>query len=100
MRKRKQDIRSVAYSWFESYLKERKQYVSVNGFSSKVLTISHSFHKVLFLSYYYFYTNYLHIAIKFCKVHHLDDDTNLQHIGNSIKKLNKFVNFDLKNFSD
>ena len=34
-------IRAVAYSWFESYLKGRKQYVSVNGFNSKDLTISH-----------------------------------------------------------
>ena len=34
-------IRSVGYSWFESYLKGRKQYVSINGFNSKDLLISH-----------------------------------------------------------
>ena len=27
----KHGIRGVAYSWFESYLKDRKQYVSING---------------------------------------------------------------------
>ena len=34
-------IRGVAYSWFESYLKGRKQYVSINGFNSKDLPISY-----------------------------------------------------------
>ena len=34
-------IRGVAYSWFESYLKGRKQYVSINGLISKDLPISH-----------------------------------------------------------
>ena len=36
-------------------------------------------------------------AIKFCKVHHFADDTNLLYSGKSIKKLNKLVNYDLKN---
>ena len=39
-------------------------------------------------------------AIKFCKVHHFADDTNCLHINNSIKKLNKFVDFRLKNLSN
>ena len=43
------------------------------------------------------YINDLHIAIKFFKVHHFADDINLFHISKYIKKLNKFVNFDLKN---
>ena len=34
-------IRGVAYSWFESCLKERKQYVSINGFNSENLQSSH-----------------------------------------------------------
>ena len=46
------------------------------------------------------YINDLYTAIKFCKVHHFADDTNLLHISKSIKKLNKFVNFDLKNSSN
>ena len=43
------------------------------------------------------YINDLNQAIKFCKVHHFADDTNLLYLGKSIKKLNKFVNIDLKN---
>ena len=46
------------------------------------------------------YINDLHIAIKFCKVHNFADDTNLLHISKSIKKLNTFVNFGLKNLSN
>ena len=36
--KLKHGIRGVAYSWFESYLKDRKQYVSINGYNSKHLS--------------------------------------------------------------
>ena len=42
------------------------------------------------------YTNDLNQAIKSCKVHHFADDTNLLFLSNSIKKLNKQVNADLK----
>ena len=42
------------------------------------------------------YINDLHQSIKFCKVHHFADDFNLLRLGNSIKKLNKLVNADLK----
>ena len=41
--------------------------------------------------------NDLNQAIKFCKVPHFADDTNLLYLGKSIKKLNKLVNYDLKN---
>ena len=88
-------IRGVAYSWFESYLKGRKQHVSVNGFNSKDLPISYSVPQgsVLGLLLFLLYINDLHTAIKFCKVHHFADDTYLLHISKSIKELNKFVNF-------
>ena len=42
----------------------------------------------------------MYIAIKLSNVHNLTDDTNLLYISKSVKKLNKFVNFDLKNFSN
>ena len=42
------------------------------------------------------YLNNLNQAIKFCKVHHFTDDTNLLCLGKSIKKLIKLVNADLK----
>ena len=42
------------------------------------------------------YINDLNQAKKFCKVHHFVDDTNLLCLSNSIKKLSKLVNADLK----
>ena len=39
-------------------------------------------------------------AVKHCKVHHFADDTNLLHINDSIKKLNKAVNSDLRNLTN
>ena len=43
-----------------------------------------------------FYINDLNQAMKFCKVYHFADDTNLLYPSNLIKKLNKLVNADLK----
>ena len=43
------------------------------------------------------YIKDLNTAIKQCKVENFADDTNLLHINDSIKKLNKAVNSDLKN---
>ena len=45
------------------------------------------------------YINDLNLAIKYYKVHHFADDTNLLYTNNSIKKLNKMLNKDLKNFN-
>ena len=45
------------------------------------------------------YINDLNQAIKFCKVHHFADDTNLLHFNKSVAKLNKLVNLDMKNLT-
>ena len=42
----------------------------------------------------------LNQAIKFCKVHHIADDTNLLCLSNSIKKLNKLINAELKHLAN
>ena len=39
-------------------------------------------------------------AINFCKVHHFADDANLLHFSNSVNKLTKYINLDMKNLSD
>ena len=95
-------IRGVAYGWFESYLKDRKQYVSINGYNSKHLSISLGVPQgsVLGPLLFLIYINDLNTAIKHCKVHHFADDTNLLHINDSIKKLNKAVNSDLRNLTN
>ena len=45
------------------------------------------------------YINDLNHAIKYCKVHHFADDTNLLHFNSSTKKLNRLVNLDMKHLS-
>ena len=46
------------------------------------------------------YINDLNLAIRFCKVHHFADDTNLLHFSKSVNKLNKYINLDMKNLTD
>ena len=44
--------------------------------------------------------NDLNLAIKHCKVHHFADDTNFLYTNNSIKKLNRLLNKDLKSLNN
>ena len=91
-------INRVSNDWFKSYLSNRYHYVSINGYESGLAALNFSLPQgsalgpLLFL----LYINDLNQAIKFFKVHHFADDTNLLCLSNSIKKLNKLVNADLK----
>ena len=89
----KHGMRGVAYSWFESYLKGRKQHVSINGFNIKDLPFSYGipYSSVLGPLLFLLYINDLHTAIKFCKVHCCADDKHLLHISNSIKCYCPFI---------
>ena len=91
-------IRGVSNDWFKSYLSNRNQYVSINGFDSALTSINCGAPQgsVLGPLLFSLHINDLNQAIKFCKVHHFADDTNLLCLSNSIKKLNKLVNTDLK----
>ena len=91
-------IRGISNDWFKSYLSNRSQYVSINGCESGfvVLNCGVPHGSVLGPLLFLLYINDLNQAIKFCKVHHFADDTNLLCLSNSIKKLNKQVNADLK----
>ena len=91
-------IRGVSNDWFKSYLSNRSQYVSINGYESGLAAINCGVPQgsVLGPLLFLLYINDLNQAIKFCKVHHFADDTNLLCLSNSIKKLSKLVNADLK----
>ena len=93
------NIRGISNSWFKSYLSNCKQFVSINGFDPELAEINCGVPQgsVLGPLLFLLYINDLNQAIKFCKVHHFADDTNLLYLGKSIKKLNKLVNIDLKN---
>ena len=91
-------IHGVSNDWFKSYLSNRNQYVSINGYESGLAALNCGIPQgsVLGPLLFLLYINDLNQAIKFCKVHHFADDTNLLCLSNSIKKLNKLVNADLK----
>ena len=88
-------IRGVLNEWFKPHLPDRNQYVSIYGFNLAAINCDvpqKSVLPLLFLSY----TNYLNQATKFCKLHYFADDTNLLCMSNSLNKLYKLVNTDLK----
>ena len=87
-------IRGISNNWFKSYLSNRKQFVSINGYDSGLAEIKCGVPQGSVLRSPIFVIHKLSQAIKFCKVHHFADDTNLLYLGKSIKKL---VNYDLKN---
>ena len=91
-------IHGVSNDWFKSYLSNCNQHVSINGFDSGLTSINCGVPQgsVLGPLLFSLYINDLNQAIKFCKVHLFADDTNLLYLSNSIKKLNKLVNTDLK----
>ena len=95
-------ICGVSNDWFKSYLSNRNQYVSINGFDSGHTSINCGIPQgsVLGPLLFLLYINDLNQAIKFCKVHYFADDTNLLCLSNSIKKLNKLVNTDFKHLVD
>lgn len=85
-----------------SYLTNRNQFVLINGFN---LALADTFSGVSEVSIFcpllfLVYINDLHHAIKYSKVHHFADDTNLMNFQASIKMINKKVNHDLKNLSN
>ena len=94
-------IRGLAKEWFKSYLSNRKQYVSINGYDSDLADVKFAVLQgsVLGPLLSLIYINDLNQALKFCKVHHFADDTNLMHFSKSVYRLNKYVNFDLKNLT-
>ena len=95
-------IRGISNEWFKSYLFDRKQFVSINGHVSNQASVKYGVPQgsVLGPLLFLIYINDLNHAIKFCKVHHFADDTNLVHFSKSANKLNKYINTDMKNLTN
>ena len=81
------EICRVSNDWFKSYLSNRSQYVSINGYDSGLAAINCCVPQGSILGPLLFllYISDLNQSINFSKVDHLADDTNLLCQGNSIK---------------
>ena len=77
----------VSNDWFKPYLSNQNQHVSKNGFDFGLAAINCGIPQgsVLGPLLFLLYINDLNQAIKFCKVHHFADDTNLLCMSNSSK---------------
>ena len=92
-------IRGITNEWFKPCLFDRKQFVSINGHVSNKASVKYGILQgsVLGPLLFLIYINDIDHAIKFFKVHHFAYDTNLVHSSKSVKKLNKYINIDMKN---
>ena len=91
-------IRGIPNNWFRSFLTNRYQFTTVSAQSSAKAEMTHGVPQgsVLGPLLFLIYINDLNKAIVHSKVHHFADDTNLLLTGNSLKKINKFMNHDLR----
>ena len=91
-------IRGISNDWFRSYLSDRTQFVSINGFNSDYKTVKYGEPQgsVLGPLLFLIFINDRNIAIKNSETFSFSDDTCLLNIKDSIKKINKIVNKDLK----
>ena len=91
-------IRGVPKMWLESFLIGRHQFTHIKDKSSTKLPVTHGVPQgsVLGPLLFLLYINDLHKAIQHSSVHHFADDTNLLYTNNSLKKINKHINHDIK----
>ena len=95
-------VRGVVKQWFYSYLNNRNQFVSINGYKSsrKIIKCGVPQGSVLGPLLFLLYINDFSSSVKHSTVHHFADDTNLMCINRSLKQLNQHINYDLKKITD
>ena len=91
-------VRGRANDWFKSYLSNRLQYVSINGFHSKNELMKYGVPQgsVLGPLLFLIYINDLRNAIYHSTVHHFADDTNLLYTNKNLNIIQTKINKDLK----
>ena len=95
-------IRRITNKWFETYFNDKQQFFSINSYNSECASMPTGVRRgsVLGPLLFLFYINDVNLAIKYCNFHHFADDTNLLYTNNSIKKLSKRLNKDIKNLTN
>ena len=90
-------VRGIPLKWFQTYLCDRTQFVTINDTSSTIKRISIGVPQGSILGPLLFliYINDLNNCIKHATTYHFADDTNLLEINSSLKKLNSNINSDL-----
>ena len=85
------DVRGIALNWFASYLANKKQYVSVNGYASDYLEISYEVPQgsVLGSLLFLIYINDLLNVSKFLSFYLFAEDTNIYFDASDTIKLQK-----------
>ena len=91
-------IKGNANKWFGSYLSERAQSVSVNGFNSTEMKVTCGVPQGSILGPLLFtlYINDMHNAFTKCLVHHFADDTNLLFAHKNPAVIQKVLNKELR----
>ena len=91
-------VRGKCNKWFQSYLQDREQYVSVSGIKSKSRTVKHGVPQgsVLGPLLFLIYINDLPNALIFSDPFIFADDTALIYSDENLKRINKRMNIDLK----
>ena len=91
-------IRGVANDWFRSYLNNRQQFVRIDDADSDTsyINIGVPQGSVLGPLLFLLYINDLHYSIRHSKTRYFADDTCLLLVNESLKKIKKQMNQDLK----
>ena len=91
-------IRGTALNWFESYLSDRKQYVSVNGSNSSHLSVTCGVPQgsVLGPLLFLIHINDLPLSSPKLAFYLFADDTNIYYEAESLDQLQSVVNKELK----
>ena len=91
-------IRGSVLDWFKSYLSERRQFVSINGSSSSLMTTTCGVPQgsVLGPLLFLIYVSDLPKVSKKLKFYLFADDTNIYFDGDTLTNIAKIVNKELK----
>ena len=94
-------MRGLSRDWFQSYLKNRKQFVSISNSTSNTNEITTGVPQGSALGplLSLLYINDLYRSVKYSKTYHFADDTNIRQSHKSLDVISKNLNKDLKSLS-